>query len=367
VSARLRWALSAALVAFAANEPLAAAAQAREAQAVPVVHIEVDGERAAVSRTRMVASELLTRLGVASIVTATEDGARKERGAALAVAYFDLRDPLTPRLVVVEGGTGRELVRRSLPESSSLEISVEELSHVLYAVVEAVLQEPPREPPAPSQPLAEPAPAPVASPPPREPAPKKTPRSGADFDAGAFFRVVELGSSRMVPGGGLSLGVRSAHDGAAPGALLTAAVHGSTQVTHETASADLRLFSLRLYPTLTVPTGSAVSVVSGVGAGLDWFRIEQSRLSAEALPGVSSVLDVTLGALLGARIRASSSVTLDAAFSLDLDLTPHRFVADDGMQRSTLFELGRLRPGASLGASYSLTSEVGSGNPGANP
>jgi hypothetical protein len=283
-------------------------------------------------------------------------------------AYFDLRDPTQPGVVVVEGESEREILRRDLPESASLEVSVEELSHVLYVVVEALLREKPPEPAlkvAPVEPVRPPAR------PPEKPQRKRTkpaPRAGAEVDAGAFFRVLELGSSRLVPGGGIALATRGSQGTVAPGATLMAAAHGSTPVSYGVAAAGVRPFSLRLYPTLNVATGTSVTVVAGLGGGIDWFSVERERTPAAALPGVGSVLDMTVGSLLGARFELGDGLALDAALSLDLDLTPHSFVVETENGRSTLLELGRLRPGATFGASYSLVDGGDSGAPrGGNP
>jgi hypothetical protein len=42
----------------------------------------------------------------------------------------------------------------------------------------------------------------------------------------------------------------------------------------------------------------------------------------------------------------------------DLDLSPRAFVADSGMERHVLLELGRVRPSISLGFALGLTPEA---------
>ena len=343
------------------------ATSSRVAQSVQVVTIEVSGDHAAVARTRTVATELLTRLGVASMVTSSDDETNAgPRRAALVRAYFDLSEPTHPGIVIVEGDSERELLRRDLPESASLEVSVEELSHVLYAVVEAVLRERPPEP-EPKVPAREPEKPRTKSPESSLAQQRQQERGGADFEASAFFRLLDLGSSHLVPGGGVGILARSSEGRVAPGAMLMGAAHGSTRLSYGLATAGVRPFSLRLYPTLHVETGTSVSVVGGIGGGIDWFRVERERTPAEALPGVSSVLGMTLGSFLGARFQVSDDLALDAAASLDLDLTPHRFVVETESGRSTLLELGRWRPGATFGASYSLANGAGSTPSGGNP
>jgi hypothetical protein len=363
-------ALCSALAAVVVAAPAGAkpTSSARAPEALSVVVIEVDGDRAAVLRTRAVATELLTRLGVASIVTSPADEpASTSKRVALARARFDLTDPTQPSIVIVEGESEREVLRRDLPESASLEVSVEELSHVLYAVVEALLRE--RTPEAESAGALEPAPPPAITQPDEPPRSRRKPakRSGADFEVGAFFRVLDVGSSRIVPGGGALLQARASEGTARPGALLMGAAHDSTSLNYGLATAGVRPFSLRLYPTLTIATGTSVSLVAGLGGGMDWFRVERERTPAEALPGVTSVLDMTLSSFLGARFELSAGLGLEANASLDLDLTPHHFVVETESGRSTLLELGRLRPGATFGASYAVVDGASATSRGGNP
>ncbi len=227
---------------------------------VRVVRIQVDGDAAAVARTRVVASELFERLGVASLVSTEPDvEAMSSPGAGrqvLARAYFDLRDPTTPGIVVVDAQTEREIVRRTFPDSASLEISVEELTHVLYAVVEVMLQT--------ERPAPEVAPAPAAGrgassgdellPPPdaRRASAAPAERVGPTVALGAFARLLALDSSSdRARGWTLASRLGSRDDGLAWGGTLMAALHASNEIVFEEARGGVRPFSLRAYGTVS--------------------------------------------------------------------------------------------------------------------
>ena len=100
---------------------------------------------------------------------------------------------------------------------------------------------------------------------------------------------------------------------------------------------------------------------------MDLLSVESESAPLDAQTGTSSVADPILGALLGARIPLAGRLFLDAAFTLDLDLSPRRFVIEHGDRRTTLLELGRFRPALMLGASYSLAGSSSDAGAGARP
>jgi hypothetical protein len=356
---------------IASPRPLRAEEEPPLAQ-LRVVRIQVDGDPDAISRTRAVASELFERLGVTSLVSGREpDFERMEEPGrkVLARAYFDLRDPATPEIVVVDAETEREIVRRTLPESASLEISVEELTHVLYAVVEGLLQT------ARSRLADVPAKVPAAPPPPAPETPRpemaqppaRRSSGGPSLSVGAFGRLVSIDSSTILPGGGLALAGRSREDGLAYGGALMAAMHASNEIVFEAARGGVRPLSLRAYGTVSGPTESGVSLLLGLGGGVDLFRIESDSAPPDASTQGSTVVDAILSSLLGAHIPIGGRVSLDAAFTLDLDLTPRRFVMEQGGRRTPLLELSRFRPAFVLGGSYSLVGSSSAPRTGARP
>jgi hypothetical protein len=317
-------------------------------------------------------SELFERLGVASLVSteAEAPGASSGGRQILAEAYFDLRDPTTPGIVVVDAQTEREIVRRTFPNSASLEISVEELTHVLYAVVEAMLQTD-RSPPesAPATPLPSDTAPPRSAPPAPEKheAPSHRQASRPSVAIGAFARLLALDSSSIVPGGGLSLALSSRDDGLAYGGAVMAALHASNEIVFEEARGGVRPFAARAYGTVSGPTASRVTLIAGLGGGIDILRVETNTLPADAHVQESSVVDAILGSLLGARFPLGGRLMLDAAFTLDLDLTPRRFVMEQGGRHAGLLELERFRPAFVLGGSYSLAGSSSGESAGARP
>jgi hypothetical protein len=280
---------------------------------------------------------------------------------------------------VVDPETEREVLRRTLPDTASLEIAVEQLSHVLYAVIEALLQTARSRQSARPTPTARPEPpsrsseplssSPPASAPEPEPAPTVTPSSddagvrpsrrlssGPSLLVGAFARLLTIDSSSILPGGGLSLAARSREDGLAFGGSVTGALHSSQEIFFEGARGRVRPLSLRAYGTVSGPTQSRVLLVAGFGGGIDVFQVEADSAPPDVAAQSSTVSDVILGTLFGARFPVAGALGLDAAFTLDLDLSPRHFVAEQGERRLVLLELGRFRPAFVLGASYSLTS-----------
>ncbi len=366
-----RVAIAVSLAGIASPRPVRAEEDPSLAQA-RVVRIRVEGDQEAVARTRAAAGELFARLGVTSLVSGRDpDGAVAEPPGrqTLVRAYFDLRDPSTPEIVVVDAETEREIVRRTLPDSASLEISVEELTHVLYAVVEGLLQTararavdvPPKVPSAPPR-IAPSAPLTDMD----EPVARRS-SPGPSLSVGAFGRLISIDSSTILPGGGVSVAVRSREDGLAYGGTLMAAMHASNQIVFEEARGGVRPFSLRVYGTVGGPTESTLSLLSGLGAGIDLFRIETDSAPPDSSTQGTTVVDAILSALVGARIPIGGRVSLDAAFTLDLDLTPRRFVIEQSGQRTPLLELGRFRPAFVLGGSYSLVGPSSTVRAGARP
>lgn len=341
---------------------LARAAEDQALAQAKLVPIHVDGDATALARTRAVASELLERLGVTALVTTEAELAGESSGRVLARAYFDLRDPSRPSIVVVEESTDRELLRRTFPDSASLEIAVEELAHVLYSVVEALLNTerktleerpsapPPVPPPKVTSRVLEPPP-PVEPPPPRE---RGLPPS---VSIGAFARLLALDSSSILPGAGVEFGVRSRGRGVAFGGSLVAAMQAADFIAFEEARGGVRPVSFRAYATATGAGASSISLTAGLGAGVDWLRVETESLPIGARVEARTVVDPIVGSVLGARFPLGRHVSLDAAFTLDVDLIPRRFVAEQGERRSVLLELARFRPAFLLGGSYWLFDE----------
>jgi hypothetical protein len=107
-----------------------------------VVRVYVAGPPAAVARARVTVTELCSRLELSAVVLEAQSDAVLATPSkdAFAEAFIDLRGGSVPRVIVLQGDTRRELERRTLPASSSLELAVEEAAHVLYMAVESALR-----------------------------------------------------------------------------------------------------------------------------------------------------------------------------------------------------------------------------------
>src|SRR5581483_12288320 len=109
----------------------------------PIVRVFVAGPPEAVAGARDAVQQICAPLNV-TVVVHDAAGAEAELLAAtrppgLAQAYVDLRPGTPARIVVVDSQTGEDLVRRTLPASASLEMSVETAAHVVCAAVESSL------------------------------------------------------------------------------------------------------------------------------------------------------------------------------------------------------------------------------------
>jgi hypothetical protein len=330
-----------------------------------VVDIEVDGSPAAVERLRATATEVLGRLGVSARVHA-EGPPPTPESPALARAYVDLEILSSPRLVVVDSTSQRELARRTLSSSPSLETSVEAIVLVLYLVIEATLEQQAAAAAKEAKPSATATGSTVA--PSKVPAPAQESEheragvdaplsssratSGLGFDAGPLLRVGTLDGDRALAGAGIGLEARAERLTPRLGALFFLIAHLPTEVAVGEARADLELISARLLPTFGFDITPSLSSTFGLGAGIDWLRAApQSDTLAR---GYSvSLADVTLSALAGVRWVIAHPLIATAAASFDIDWSPRTFSARRGDQRTTLLELDRFRPSLLLGLALS--------------
>ncbi|MFZ5897175.1 MAG: hypothetical protein ACOY0T_39315 [Myxococcota bacterium] len=335
-----------------------------------VVEIHVDGVPAAVTETRTVATEVLLRIAVIPVVLAEDAPAPSypTPGEPFVRAYFDFRNR-APRLVIVDGRTQRELERRVLPESATLETSIEAVTHVLYMVVEALLEDSPNpasepreeeageqstaasasavsEITAPTQAAAEkPAEAAVA---------EQANQRALGLETGVLFRTLHLGTSRLLPGAGVVLDARFDQLEPQLSFAVSGAVHAPFELSLGSSSARLLPWSLAFAPTLQGKLGSKVVGLVGLSAGVTWFSLTVD--AAEGVRAASSTggAEWAIGAIAGVRLRFSPRVAATLSGALDVGIAPRRFVAEVGGERHVLAELPRLRPFVSLSATYSL-------------
>lgn len=379
--------------------PRSAAATAGSA---PIVQIEVDGSPAAVDRLRTTALEVLGRLGVVPVVVAKPAPDARALPVPFVQAEVDLRNPRQPSLVVRDGASGRELGRRTLERSASLETSVEAAVLVVYMIVEARLSEetaseapsaaaptpaapspaapssaetapaaPPTTAPAPTpaprakptapkkrrQPRPEPPPEPEAVEEPEEIAEPEGPTTPSPWtvSAGALLRVGTLDNASAITGAGLVLEARAKRSKF--GALLLGAVHVPSDVHFAASYADVHTVSARLLLTQGFELGPSASVLVGMGPGVDWLRSVPEATPLEVRTGTVDVVDPIVSAAFGARLALGGHALLIAAACLDLDLAPHTFVIDVGNERHTLLSPDRLRPSLLVAIAYTSGDE----------
>lgn len=331
-------------------------ASAVQPEAARVVEIRVDGDAAALVQVRITARELLLRLGVVPEVRASDEPASDaDATSPLVIAYIDLRDVSAPSIEIQDGRSHEPLTQRELSDVSSLETAVEAALHVLYLSLESMGElEPPAPPPAPEVLPAKPPPVIATPPKPVSVRPSRAAsRSPFALDFGALLRLSSLGSSRIVPGGGIALEPRLDAGTLHAGLLLSSILHATTDLDFDQGRAELRPFQLRATPTLDLPLSDSASGCFGLGLGLDAFLLSpRSDPQDGRAVTAKTALDPIVSALIGARMPISKRVTLGALASVDLDLEPSRFVARQGSDRTPILALPRVRGGFTLALSF---------------
>ncbi len=327
----------------AARAQPAAASGADTVAAPPWVEIRVLGDERALSLVRAAATELFSRLEVRLRVLDDAAASGSVDETPLVLAYVDLRVPTSPLVDVDDGRTRQELMRRTLSDMSSLETGVEAALHVVLGSVESMLQlAPPVRP--------DPAPRPPAPP------PVKRERRGTGIDVGALFRLVSFGASRLSPGAGAALELRTELGSLQPELGLWGAIHTTTPIDFADGHASLRPYALRLMPGVGSRLSRSVHGNFALGAGLDLFVLDARSPPSGGQTRDRTVLDPVLSSQLGLRFPLAGAWFLSVQGTLDFDVAPTRFVAQGEQAREALFTLPRLRGGFTLIASLSPTA-----------
>jgi hypothetical protein len=310
-----------------------------------VVEIRVSGDAAALARVRMTARELLLRLDVQPNVKAIDEPeTSSSEPTPLVIAYVDLRSTASPSIDIEDGRTRQSLTQRRLSDVTSLETGVEAVLHVLYLAVESTLQVG----------VERSAPPTAKKPTPPAPPPRAQPSSSHfGFDFGPLLRLSSLGGSRIVPGGGVGLEPRADFGRAQVGLLVSAVLHGASELSFANGEAEVRPLQVRVVPTFDWLLSPDVSGCLGVGAGVDSLRVTpvQAPNIGDAASS-QSALDPMLTGLVGARVPISGRMSLAAMASLDLDLAPTSFVARVGRSNVPVLQLPRLRAAFTLALSF---------------
>lgn len=323
-------------------EPPPSAEVAPRTAPAPWVEIRVLGDERALVLVRATAAELFSRLDVRlRVLGADEAFAANE--PPLVLAYVDLRVPTSPLVDVDDGRTRQELMRRALSDVSSLETGVEAALHVVLSSVESMLQ------------LSEPVPSPTLAPAPAAPTPKIE-RRGTGIDVGALFRLVSLGASRLTPGAGAALELRTDLGPFQPELALWGAIHTTTALDFSDGHASIRPYALRVMPGFSARVSGSLLGSVGLGGGLDHFVLDAGVPPSGGRIHDRAVSDPVLSAQLGLRFPLVGAWFLSAQGTLDVDLAPTRFVAERDLARESLFTLPRWRGGFTLIASLSPTA-----------
>jgi hypothetical protein len=309
----------------------------------PIVRVYVAGPPEAVSGSRDAVQDLCSRSNVAVVVRdaagADEALLSTQHAPGLAEAYVDLRPGSPPRVVVVDGETRQDLERRTLPEGSSLEISIETVARVVCSAVESSLAAraaatSKREGGASSQHAER-----------RSPWDPRVSLFGAAEDFGAGFH----------GGGGAAVGLTYGRSPLRVGALLSVAGFAAADVEAEAALASFGMLGVRLLPMLEWRASSDTTAFFGLGGGGDWTRVsaKQAPFAGAAADG-GATFDAIGSAMLGARLRLTGNLSALLALDADIDLMRHRYVITSAEGSRPFFEPSRVRPMALAGLSFSF-------------
>ena len=347
--ARGAWLLAAG--AWALGHPVVATAAAEEAPRTrpQSVQVYVAGTLEAIARTRVTARELFARLELPVIVRDASDDDESvldfASPNALVVSFIDLRDAAATRIVVVDGRTHKELERRTLP-GSSLEMSVEAATHVLYVAAESSLGA--REQQAEGRASQPPSPQATED--------RRERRWGPwQVDLSAFGRAAAFSDARLLGGFGASVDAGPHHGSLRPALLLGLGAYAPRALSRGTLSASLGAAGARLMATIEWQPASMLTLFGGGGGGVDGVRVTTGQTPAGTWTAdTDSRIDPILAGVLGAKIHLSSAIAALAGMAMDVDISPHHYVAEVNGEKIVLFDLARVRPGGFLGISISV-------------
>jgi hypothetical protein len=371
---------------------------------VPAVRVFVAGSGEALLRTRAALRELFARMHADAIVEPADGEA--VLGAAASDdaprAFLDFRSPGPPRVVLVQRPSGKELERRTLPSSASLEVSVEEAAHVVYMAVESSLhggdpdavEATPSDAPSATAPEAAPTPAPTpaaTSAPAPAPAPAATPapapatpavpvvvveQPAVQRDSGVagpgtplplsagvsvFGAVTSFAASHPLGGVGVALDGALGSGRVRPAALLSLDAFFPAQASNGRDD-SLGAQSARLDAMVEWLATSRLVLAAGAGGGADriTFDAAPSTASLQA-SGAETRVDPVFEALLAARFRITGGLGVFALIAADVDLKPHRYVMQTDSDVTTVLALPRARPVGFLGLTYAFAEHATQG------
>jgi hypothetical protein len=336
---------------WAALTALVAARAALAGALPPIVRVYVAGLPEAVAGSRDAIQDLCSRSNVAVVVRdaagADEALLATQRAPGLAEAYVDLRPGTPPRVVVVDGETRQDLERRTLPEGSSLEVSIETVARVVCSAVESSL--------AARAAAASAANARAQAQSAAAPGRGRAERGSSWTPRVDVFGAAENFGAGFQGGAGAALGLSYGRSALRMGALLSLAGYAAADVAAGSALASFGLLGVRALPMLEWRASSDVTAFVGLGGGADWTRVSADRAPlGYAAVGAGTTPDAIGAGILGTRLRISRSLSALLAFDADVDLDRHRYVIMAAAGSHTLFEPTRVRPMALAGLSLSF-------------
>lgn len=328
---------------FAAARPVLA-----DEPSPPIVRVFVAGSAEAVARSRDAVQQLCEHSNVAVIVRdaagADDELLSTSHPPGLAEAYIDLREGMPARVVVVDSQTRDNLERRTLPEASSLEMSIETAAHVVCAAIEsAISARSSREAAAQKAP---PAPA----------APRETKTNGGSVESrvSAFGVISDFGFG-LVGGGGAAFGLRFGASKVSFGLTLPVFGYARSEVERLGGETSYVVVSARLLPAVDWQVTRHIGLFTGLGVGADWVHVEPKLApEGDVLRGGGKTFEAIGSALIGTTVNITQRAGALVTFGLDVDLTPHRYVIESSTGLSTFFEPSRVRPIAMAGAFFSF-------------
>jgi hypothetical protein len=335
---------------WAALTVLVAARAAAAGAPPPIVRVYVAGPPEAVAGSRDAIQDLCSRSNVAVVVRdaagADEALLATRRAPGLAEAYVDLRSGTPPRVVVVDGETRQDLERRTLPEDSTLEVSIETVARVVCSAVESSL-------------AARAAAASAVSTrahAPTQPVARGRTERGSDWAPRVdVFGAAENFGAGFHGGAGAALGATYGRSAVRVGALLSLAGYAAANVEAGSALASFGLMGVRALPLVEWRASSDVTAFVGLGGGGDWTRVSADHApDGGAAVGARTTFDPIGSGMLGTRLRISRNVSALLAFETDVDLDRHSYVIMAATGSRPLFEPARVRPIALAGLSLSF-------------
>jgi hypothetical protein len=314
-----------------------------------VVLVEVDGEPGDTEAFVTSFGELSGRLGL----RLSHNGAGEHPFARV---YIQVR---TQARVTVHDGRNEARLSRNVPSARPSSVVIEELAHIAYDAVEALVQEaesdkllsaPTKKEPGPS---VSPAAVPMAA----VGATRTTLATGVNLDLGAFAQVHGQGSGDPIGGaGGIMAGVALAHSAWRPELWLALAYHIPVAASLPLVDLKVHTVAARAVPTVRLLDGRFGFVEVGPVLGIDLrvASVASRSVPAERLMVPPTQASLLLGLRAVAHLKIREGVQVFLGLGAELDAQPMRYVIRTGSTRADVFEFSRGRPMALAGFCFSL-------------